>query len=379
MRVLIVGAGIAGLTLAGLLAHQGQSPVVVDRRPKSADLGYAIALWPHGSRVLHALDLHEAFVARSQPMEEYVARDGTGRVLNASPMPASIRTYGHLGTIARSDLLELLRSAVSGIELRDGVSITRLAQRDDRVEVALDDGTHETFDLVVGADGIHSRVRELMLGRIPLRSTGWGCYVWWADQGLTNPASVIERWGTGSFVGTYPCRDRVCVIVGAPLDRLNPARADGRNDRLAASLQAPDLPLDDLLSGLAPDSEPMFLWKMEDVRASRWVRHRVALVGDAAAAFLPTAGIGASMALESAAVLGDELSRTDTAYLPNALSLYVRRRRHRVEAAQAQSRRLARLMFVRSPWVASTRNRALKFASMEQMVGPLIKDLQKPI
>ncbi|MGH3382936.1 MAG: FAD-dependent oxidoreductase, partial [Nocardioidaceae bacterium] len=94
---------------------------------------------------------------------------------------------------------------------------------------------------------------------------------------------------------------------------------------------------------------------------------------------LPTAGIGASMALESAAVLADELSRTDVTYLPNALELYERRRRHRVEAAQTQSRRLARLMFLSSPRLASVRDLALRLASMEQMVGPLIKGLRQPI
>ena len=73
MRTLIVGGGIAGLTLAGLMARQGQSPVVIDRRPEGAGVGYALALWPHGSRVFHALGIHEEFVAASQPMRTYAA------------------------------------------------------------------------------------------------------------------------------------------------------------------------------------------------------------------------------------------------------------------------------------------------------------------
>jgi 2-polyprenyl-6-methoxyphenol hydroxylase-like FAD-dependent oxidoreductase len=85
------------------------------------------------------------------------------------------------------------------------------------------------------------------------------------------------------------------------------------------------------------------------------------------------------MALESAAVLADELSRTDSTYVTNALKLYGRRRRRRVEAAQNQSRLLARVMFVRSRRLAAIRNRALRFASMEQVVGPLIKELKNPI
>lgn len=85
------------------------------------------------------------------------------------------------------------------------------------------------------------------------------------------------------------------------------------------------------------------------------------------------------MALESAAVLADELSRTDAAHLPNALDLYVKRRRRRVEVAQSQSRRLARLVFTRSQSFAFARDRLLRFMNMERMVRPLIKQLTEPI
>ena len=102
----------------------------------------------------------------------------------------------------------------------------------------------------------------------------------------------------------------------------------------------------------------------------------MALVGDAAAAFLPTAGIGASMALESAAVLADELSCTDAAHLGNALDLYVKRRRIRVVSAQNQSRWLARVVFIRSRALAFLRDRLIRLVSMEQMLGPLIKELR---
>jgi 2-polyprenyl-6-methoxyphenol hydroxylase-like FAD-dependent oxidoreductase len=379
VRTLIVGAGIAGLTLAGLLSRQGQIPTVVDRRPDIADQGYGLALWPHGSRVLHSLGLHDDFVAGSEPMGEYVARDGAGNLLTASPMPASVSSYGHLGVIARSDLLGLLATSLADVHVRSGVTIERLTETGGDVEVGFDDGSTGTFDLVVGADGIHSRVRELLFGRIAERDTGWGCYVWWADRQLVAGNDITERWGAGSFLGTYPCRDRVCVILGAPLEVLRPGSPRGRTDRIAALLRPHGVPVADFLAQLPGDAGSLFLWRMTDVRSPRWVEGRIALVGDAAAAFLPTAGIGASMALESAAVLADELTRTDAAYLPNALALYERRRRKRVEAAQTQSRRLARLMFIRSRRLASLRNRALSHASMEQMVGPLIKDLREPI
>ena len=191
---------------------------------------------------------------------------------------------------------------------------------------------------------------------------------------------TTEYWGAGELLGHLsPAESRVCVILGVPVDVLRPDQPHGRTERLVALLEGFGVPVADYTADLPDDSDPLFLWPMADVRAPHWVRGRTALVGDAAAAFLPTAGIGASMALESAAALADELSRTDSTYVPNALELYERRRRTRVEAAQTQSRRLARLMFVRSHRLAAVRDRALKHASMEQMTGPLIKALRQPI
>lgn len=308
MRTLIVGAGISGLALAGLLARQGHCPIVIDRRPIGDNVGYALALWPHGTRVFHALGIHDDFVARSEPMSHYVARDDTGHLLTSSPMPSSVSRYGHLGIIARSDLLDLLQGPLGDIDLRSGVSIERLTQTREHVDVELDDGNTGAFDLVVGTDGIHSRVRDLLFGRIPDRDTGWGCYVWWAGRQLADGTETTEHWGAGSFLGTYPCRDRVCVILGAPLDVLGPDEPQGRTDRLTGLLRPLGVPVNQYMAQAPRDSDPLFLWRMADVRAPQWTRGRVALVGDAAAAFLPTAGIGASMALESAAVLADELS-----------------------------------------------------------------------
>lgn len=103
------------------------------------------------------------------------------------------------------------------------------------------------------------------------------------------------------------------------------------------------------------------------------------LLGDAAAGFLPTAGIGASMAMESAAVLADELSRTNTQFLEHALSLYVKRRKHRVESTQNDSRHLAKMMFIKSATVAHIRDVATKFYSLEQLAGSIAKAFDEPI
>ncbi len=161
MRTLIVGAGVAGLTLAALLRRQGKEPVLVERQPEDADLGYVLALWPQGTRVLHALAVHDAFTAQSEPMLHYALRGGRGQLISRSDMQASIGRFGSVGAISRPDLIALLQPAVEDVDVRHGISIEGYSQAGDQVEVRLTDGTEERFDLVIGADGIRSRVREL--------------------------------------------------------------------------------------------------------------------------------------------------------------------------------------------------------------------------
>ncbi len=122
-----------------------------------------------------------------------------------------------------------------------------------------------------------------------------------------------------------------------------------------------------------------YFWKLEDVRSTKWLQPRVLLLGDAAAAFLPTAGVGASMAMESAAALADELTRTDSRHINNSLDVFTTRRMRRVRRIQNQSRRLSRLMFIKSPLISALRNGALRFATLDMLGGPIATGMNSPI
>jgi 2-polyprenyl-6-methoxyphenol hydroxylase-like FAD-dependent oxidoreductase len=375
VRILIAGAGIAGLTLSALLQRQGHDVTVVEkRREVDSDAGYGLALWPHGTRVLHAVGVYDDMVSRSAPMTRYTARDDRGRLLSSSRIPAEVERFGHLGLLGRGELVDLLRRAASGVDIRYDATVASVAQSPTDLAALLSDGRTERADVLVGADGIGSGVRKALLGQVPRFDTGWGCLVWWADASLAEQGETTERWGNGTFLGTYPCADRLCVIAGAPSARF--ASPYGRTDAAAAVLREHGLSDPRWQERLHDD---LTLWPMADVRAPRWTAGRATLVGDAATAFLPTAGIGASMALESAAALADELSRADAASVPEALALYERRRRARTERAQTLSRRLARLTFVKSRPIAAVRDALLRRASVETLVGPLLRDLRRPL
>lgn len=379
MKILIVGAGIAGLAVAVLLARQGHELSIIDHRSEGADLGYAISLWPQGSRILHALHVYDAFAAASEPMMRYSLRDGDNRLIGSYGMPSAVKSFGHIGTLPRAHLIAILEEALGDVMIHYDMSIETMSQVGNHVDVRFSNGTEERFDLVIGADGMHSRVRELLFGVIPEWDRGWGCFVWWSHRPLTARGETREWWGAGTFLGLYPCRDRVCAIVGAPIARLRPDIRSGRTERVQALLAPLTGPAPDLLAEIPNDDAPLFVWRMSDVRSPRWVTGRVVLLGDAAAGFLPTAGIGASMALESAAVLADELSRTDAAHLTNALNFYVARRCHRILAAQAQSRWLARVAFVRSSPFVWLRDKLMQLATFEQLIGPMLRQLKTPI
>lgn len=383
MRILIVGAGISGLALAALLRQRGLSPLVVDRAADFAEAGYMLGLFPMGNRVLHGLGAFDAFLARSEPMDTYEMRNGHGERMQSFDIAAALGRFGVTRQLSRADLLEVLRGAGADVELRMGTKVTGIVEHGEEVEALAGAASLGRFDLVVGADGIHSSVRRFVAGDTEMKPTGWGGWVWWAPSAAAPHRTVTEYWGAGRFVGIYPIRDRIGVIAAGPEDEIGGAaleRGGGSPARHLAALfgeyrgiaRAP-------FEAMPSDPSSMFFWRLEDCRAERWSRGRVVLMGDSACAFLPTAGVGASMALESAAVLADELGRTDARGLPLALAHYETRRRKRAEGAQTASRRIAQLMFVKSTPVAWGRDQLMKFYSIEEFAREIEKSLSEPI
>ncbi|MEZ4331226.1 MAG: FAD-dependent monooxygenase [Myxococcota bacterium] len=311
MRVLIVGAGIGGMTLAALLERLPIRPTLIERAPNLAHAGYMLGLWSLGYRVLHGLSLYERFAAGAIPGNHYEVRDDRGRLVQRWSMQSIAARFGPNLSCSRPQLVELLRDALDATDLRFGTELESLVPDGEAIEARFSDGSRDRFDLVVGADGLHSRVRALVFGEQPGFDTGWGGWVWWSDRASVPEETFVEHWGAGRFVGAYPTREGAGIFAGAPLAGGFEAPGPGRRRRLIERFQGMGRRVDAWLGAVPDDDAALFFWRLTDVRAADWTRGRVALLGDAAAASLPTAGIGASMAMESAAVLADELSRCD--------------------------------------------------------------------
>ena len=371
LRVLIVGAGVAGVALAQLLRRRGLHPVLVERTAPDADPGYMLALMPLADPVLTELDVIDEYLARSVELRRYRVRDRTGVPVCTYPMTTLFDRFGHYRGIGRGELLEVLGAQGGSVTRR--TSVTGLEQSTDAVRAVIDDGSgpqESEFDVVVAADGLHSRTRGLVLGSADVTTfdSGWGCWVGWTD--LDDAADLCEEvWGAGLFVGCYPVRDRLGVVVGGPRADtvIGPTRFAAR---AWGALRRVDDRFDRALAAVV-SSDNAYYWSLTDCRAATWATGRVVLLGDAAAGFLPTAGIGAGMAMESAGVLAARLHAATADQVPIVLRDYEREQRPRVEAAQANSRRLARLLFRRSPLLAAARDAAVRILPLQAMLGPI--------
>lgn len=316
LRIGIVGAGIAGPTLAHWLRRYGHAPVLFEQAPEPRTGGYVIDFWGLGYDIAEQMGVLPAVHDRCYRMDRLRMVDADGREivgLDVGLMRDALD--GRFVSIARSDLAGALLDACDGVPMRFGVSVDRLDQDTDGVTLTLTDGSTERFDLVVGADGLHSRVRALAFPDVAGTEVPLGCHV----------AACRLR--------GYPRRDDG-VYVSYTVPGLHVARVSLRDDETLVLFVC----LSDRIDATAPIPAalraafggmgwevPALLDRMEaspdlyadDVRQIHlptWSNGRVALVGDAAACASLLAGEGTGLAMIEAYVLAGELhARADVA------------------------------------------------------------------
>ncbi len=395
LRILVVGAGVAGVTLTQLLRAAGHHPVLVDRRRELGDQGYMLALMPMVDAVLDDLGVRAEYRARSQGFDRYRVLGHRGRVLRTDPIAGILDRYGDYRGIGRGALLECLAGAAGGCPVTLDATVAAIERaepgrrlgRDGRTDGAAPlrvrlTGARVTeceVDLVVAADGLGSTTRGLLLGGeaegVSRVDTGWGGWVVWAQED-EDPGLGSELWGDGFFVGAYPVLGALGVFLGGP-SRVRDAGPAAYVERVRSALRATSPRIDRVLEALCEAPDP-YWWPLADVRSPRWTGPGFVLLGDAAAGFLPTAGLGAGMAMESAWVLATLLRGARREQLGRLLTAYERAQRPRVEAAQDTSRRLAALMCRRSLPLALARDAAMRFVSIEVALGPIRRLLAYP-
>lgn len=375
LNILIIGAGIAGLTCAGLLKKQGANFKIIEKDNSDTfnKSGYMLGLLPLGGNVLTDLGLENEYVSQSVEMSNYEIHRADGTLNKAYSLDFINKNYGSYRGIGRKELIDILLYNHSNGAIRFGVTATDIQQKNDKASVTFSDGKNEQFDLIIAADGIHSETRKMLWSEneYSYYDTNWGGWVAWLENKKLN--TYKEYWGASSFMGLYPVKDKIGFFLGGPNTLVKEQGLQKFIKEIKEKVRPEFEMLYDSLAILARTEKP-FYWEFHDCRTKQWKKGKVLLLGDAACGFLPTAGVGASMAMDSAAVLVDELSKTDQ--LERGLNQYVKRQMKRVENAQKDSRKLGTLMFVKSNLFAKIRNYAVRFYSLKQLAKNISRAME---
>jgi 2-polyprenyl-6-methoxyphenol hydroxylase-like FAD-dependent oxidoreductase len=312
-RILISGASIAGLTVAHWLARYGFRPTVVERAPGLRPGGHGVDLRDQATGVAERMGIMpqvRAAAADVQGMKFVDAHDRTVARIDT--------TAASEAEIMRGDLVTLLHQAAGpGVEYVFSDSIRQLEQDGDGVTVSFDHANTRRFDLVIGADGLHSTVRRLAFGpesRYVRHKGGYGAFAN-ADAALGE-----DRWVTmynlpGKMAGIYRSGNHAQAKAYFVF-RSGPVAYDhndaGQQKRLLSDAFAGETSwkIRELLAGALADPD-FYFDAASQVHMDCWFSGRVALVGDAAWCASPASGAGAELALAGAYRLAGELAAAD--------------------------------------------------------------------
>jgi FAD-dependent urate hydroxylase len=339
-KAVIAGGGIAGAITAVALAKAGIESEILERYDRTAEgAGLFLTLGVNGIDALGVVGLGDVvgdlgFETRSTRLVNH-----RGRVLGEFAMGGPLADGTVCRTVWRSDLYVALRDAAvaAGARIRYGSEVTSAVESADGVRVGLADGGSVEGDLLVGADGLRSRVRTIIDPAAPKATY----------QGLLNTGGVARgievdapigamqmMFGRHCFLGYVVAPDRSVWWFANPVERteLDPAqlraRAAGFRDELRGLLAEPGTPGAAIVDATETIMPPWNTYYFPTVPT--WHTDRMLIIGDAAHAVSPASGQGASMAIEDAVVLGRCLR--DAGDIPSALRTYEQQRRARVEA-----------------------------------------------
>lgn len=315
MKVLVVGAGIAGPTLAYWLQRAGYEATLVERAPALRTGGYLVDFWGAGFEIADRMGIAPELMARGYHLREVRQVDADGRRITAFDPELLVRgTDGRYVSIARSDLAAVIYGRLTErVETVFGDSVRALDDDGVRVRVAFESGTTRDFDWVIGADGLHSQVRALVFGPEEQFEKYLGIAVAAFDiEGYRPRDKMVAAMHTkvGYQVTRLSMRDdmTMCLFTFVDDGDIATRNVAGQQAALRARFDDAGWEIPAMLERLS-DAKTFYCDRVSQIHMPSWTRGRVALVGDAAACVSLLAGQGSALAMVEAYVLAAELGR----------------------------------------------------------------------
>ena len=316
-KVLISGGGIAGCTLAYFLYKYGFNPVVLDDSPEFKRRGYMLALNAQiGQKVAEKMGILEQLKQFEVPITNNVMYDIWGKPLIKFSLDHKTLNERVGLMLNRADLHTTLYNSIKNdVEFQMGQEITAINSAENGLEVTLNNKKKETYDLVIGADGIHSKTRELTFGKGFNRHMGYAYFAF-----MTSNRDIAKQLGEkdlkivrgDGFVIAYLRlkNDEVGAYVFHKEKRLEHVSTSERRDYMLKKYGKYDRILQSILQGMKPN-EYIFHDGFIQIVMPTWYKNRVCLIGDAAFCPTPASGVGASMAMAASYIVAKNLSENE--------------------------------------------------------------------
>jgi salicylate hydroxylase/6-hydroxynicotinate 3-monooxygenase len=345
LSIAIVGAGIGGLAAAATLRQIGADVQVYEQAPAFARVGAGIQMMPNSMKVLRRIGVEKKVRGTSFMPYSHLNRDGhTGEVMRELPMPESLFGAPYL-CMHRAELHKALAEAVPGSIVHLNKKLVGLEQRAGQVTLVFADGTRAQADAVVGADGVHSVVRDIIIGpdapihkgRIAYRAIFSSALL----KGMDIGSSRTKWWGPDRHIVIYytnATRTELYFVTSVP----EPAEwvtreswsATGDVKELRKAYEDFHADVRGVLDA-CPDCHKWAILEREPL--PRWSDARIVLLGDACHPMTPYMAQGGATAIEDAAVLARCLEQFAGEDIEKAFRLYEEHRKPRTSRIQAIS------------------------------------------
>lgn len=367
-HVLIIGGGIGGLSLALFLHKAGIGSTVYEAYPPREAAGGGLNIAPNGMNVLAALGLAQDIISRGAVTMQHCFRDEYGKVLASIPY-GNITKYGQPGvSLSRADLHDVLAQAakIAGISIQYNKRLTGIDQYPTGVKAHFEDGSSDNGDILIGADGIRSRTRSIILPDGPqpafVNVVGVGGFAKISDlPEITSRElrSLNFTFGAKGFFG-YCAAGNEYAMWWSNLYATEPMSEQALRQLSLDSVKAEMLAIyKDFhapISTLIEHTERPIKQNISDIQSlPTWHKDKVLLIGDAAHAVSPNSGQGASMALEDSMYLA-KLLRDSNGDYEQVFAQFEQDRKPRVEKIVAEGRRRGAGKQAVSPFQAKIRN-----------------------